>query len=153
MMTPEQEVKAEELYKANPKISREAVAEGIGLGTGNRSVRDWLRLRKGPSKSLVVGITMTRPVISVQVKGKTLDEFRQQYDKSYIIPTRVKDALKAMGNTWEYEGPFAKQACVTLADLGDVREQFIDHVVILSRDGRRAWAGTAATAEAMRKMI
>jgi len=67
--------------------------------------------------------------------GRTLAEFRQQYDKSTIVPGRVKAVLKQLGTGgWEYEVQFAKIAQVSLADLSVFRDQFSAHVVQL-REG------------------
>lgn len=85
--------------------------------------------------------------------GRSLADFRATYDKSYIIPRKIKAALTSLGSGWEYEVGFAKAAAVSLSDLGAFRDQFADHVVTLGREGRRAWAGTKSTAEAMRKML
>jgi len=85
-------------------------------------------------------------------RGRSLSEFRQTYDKSTIIPSRVRAALKTLAGGWEYEVQFAKLAGVSLADLGLFRDEFAGHVVTL-REGRRAWAGTVKTAQAMREML
>lgn len=84
--------------------------------------------------------------------GRPLAEFRKQYDKGYIVPARVKEALRGLGAGWEYEVQFARMAGVSLSDLGNFRDQFADHVVCL-HGARRAWAGTPATAKAMREML
>lgn len=86
-------------------------------------------------------------------KGKTLADFRATYDKAFIVPRKIKTALQMLGaSAWEYEVAFAKLAEVSLADLGIFRDQFAAHVVSL-REGRRAWAGSVATAKAMREML
>ena len=69
------------------------------------------------------------------------------------MPWKVREALRILGNGWEYEVAFAKAAGVSLADLATYRDQFAAHVVQLSREGRRAWAGTKAAADQMRKML
>jgi hypothetical protein len=101
---------------------------------------------------LVRGQAKSTGSASAQKTGKSLADFRQQYDKDFIIPTRVKAALKELGGGWEYEVQFAKVAGVSLADLGNYRDQFIDHVVTL-KESRRVWAGTVQMAETMRGMI
>ena len=85
--------------------------------------------------------------------GKSLSDFRQTYDKSYIVPNKIKAALKVLGNGWEYESVFAKQAGVSLMDLGAVRDQFAPFIVVIGRESKRAWAGSKATADAMRRML
>ncbi len=86
-------------------------------------------------------------------KGRSLAEFRSAYDKGYIVPRKITAALKALRNGWEYEVQFARLAGVSLADLAAFRDQFAEHVVSLHRDGRRAWAGTAAVAREMKEML
>jgi len=90
---------------------------------------------------------------SVQTVGKSLAEFRNQYDKATIVPNKIKAALKQLGGGWEYEVDFGKMAGVSAQDLGRFRDQFSDHFVQIGRDGRRAWAGTTTTAKAMREML
>lgn len=85
--------------------------------------------------------------------GRSLVEFRNTYDKSTIVPNKIKDALRTIGSGWEYEVAFAKLAGVSLADLGLFRDAFAAHVVQIGREGRRAWAGTKNTAEVMRRML
>jgi len=101
----------------------------------------------------IVGVD-TKPATTTDARraGRSLADFRATYDKATIIPAKVRAALKALGSGWEYEVQFAKLAGVSLADLGTFRDGFAEHVVSL-REGRRAWAGTAATAKAMREML
>jgi transposase-like protein len=84
--------------------------------------------------------------------GRSLNEFRLTYDKDTIVPARIRAALRELGQGWEYEAQFVRLAGVSAADLGNYRDQFADHVVSL-RESRRAWAGTTATAKAMREML
>lgn len=85
--------------------------------------------------------------------GRSLAEFRAQHDKDFIIPARIKEGLKQLGDSWAYEMEFVKLAGVSLGDLGNYREQFAEHVVVVRRDGKRAWAGTTASAAKMREML
>ena len=85
-------------------------------------------------------------------KGRTLKEFKETYDKATIVPQRIRNGLKMLGQGWEYEVLFAKMAGVSLADLSAFRDQFADHVITL-KESRRAWAGSAAVAKAMREML
>jgi hypothetical protein len=84
--------------------------------------------------------------------GRSLSDFRAAYDKAFIVPRKVKEALKRLGGGWEYEVNFAKMAQVSLSDLGMFRDEFAEHVVEL-HGGRRAWAGTAGMARQMRDML
>lgn len=84
--------------------------------------------------------------------GKSLKEFRETYDKSTIVPQKIRNGLRMLGQGWEYEVQFAKMAGVSLADLGMFRDQFSEYVIPL-RESRRAWAGTLGVAKAMREML
>ena len=94
-----------------------------------------------------------KPAAAAPKAGKSLGEFRATYDRNFIVPQKIKAALAKLRGGWEYEVDFARLAGASLMDIGRVREQFADHLVVVGRDGRRAWAGTKATAEAMRKML
>jgi hypothetical protein len=86
--------------------------------------------------------------------GRALADFRATFDKAYIVPQKIKAALGVLGKSaWEYEVDFAKMAGVSMADLGRFRDQFADYVVTVNRESRRAWAGSTATARAMREML
>jgi hypothetical protein len=85
-------------------------------------------------------------------KKKTLADFRSTYDKSYVVPKKIKAALSDMGASWEYEVDFAKQAGVSLSDIGMFRDQFNEHIVQV-KEGRRMWAGTKSMANQMREMV
>ncbi len=122
------------------------------LGMPRSSLWDLLHLDKGsytpPTKSATLAKADVRPAA-----GRSLTEFRAAHDKDFIVPGRIREALKTLGDGWDYEVPFAKAAGVSLADLGVYREQFADHVVVVRRDGKRAWAGKASTAAKMREMV
>lgn len=87
--------------------------------------------------------------------GRTIDEFRAAYDKSFIVPQKVKAALEKLGDGWLREMDFAKLAGVNPNDLAAFREMFEDHIVALngSERGKRAWAGTKALAKRLREML
>lgn len=127
-MTSEQ---AKELIQKHGSVRKASEASGVGRKT-------LTRLSKAESSGRRV--------------GKSLLEFRSQYDKDFIVPHKVTQALKALGNKWEYEVEFARLAGVGLADLGNYRSKFAEHVVSL-RDSRRVWAGTTALAKTLKEMI
>ena len=84
--------------------------------------------------------------------GRSITEFKESHDKSYIVPKKIKAALAALGGGWEYEMPFAKLAGVSLGDLSAYRAMFEDHIVMVEKS-KRAWAGTRLTADKMREMV
>lgn len=111
------------------------------LGVPRTTFTGWLK-----------GVPAKNPV-NGERSGRSLVDFRALHDKAFIVPRKLADALKTLGDGWEYEVQFAKLAGVSLADLGNFRDQFAEHVVALRRDGKRAWAGTKAAAKKMREMV
>lgn len=140
-MTAEQTVKLKQVYKATPGIGRGVLAKKAGV-TENQA-RVFLRNSGKAGCGTMV----------VDKKGKSLADFRNTYDKSTIVPAKIRTAIKALGaGGWEYEVAFAKIAGASLSDIGMFRDKFADYIVSL-KDSRRAWAGSASTAKAMREMI
>jgi hypothetical protein len=87
-------------------------------------------------------------------RGKTLAEFRAVWDKSTIIPARLREGLRQLGaNGWEYELAFAKLAGVSMQDLSNYREMFADFIVLLDHGKRKAWAGSVAMAARMKEAL
>lgn len=96
------------------------------------------------------------PGVRVPTAGRSLDEFRSSYDRSYIVPRKIKDALVKLADGWLREVDFAKLAGVSPTDLAAYRAEFEeDHVVALTGAdrGKRAWAGTKRVATKMREMV
>ena len=85
--------------------------------------------------------------------GKSLAEFRSKHDKDYIVPKKIADALKMLGNGWENEVDFIRLAQLSTTDLAMYRDQFAEHWVVVDRSGKRVWAGTKTLAEEMRGML
>ena len=130
---------------------RKTVVAAKELGINESSMRKRLqqaRVRFGS----IDQVASSEP--TVNGKGRSLEEFRGQHDKDYIVPKRLREALKVLGASgWEYEALFARLAGVGLADLANYRELFADYVVAVQRDGKRAWAGSPAMAAKMRAMV
>lgn len=123
--------------------SQRAAATALGI-----SRTTFRRIHKGQKSTVQTKFTPSSPA-----KGKSLTDFRKAYDKDFIVPKKVRDAIKELGSTWEYESVFAKNAGVSLSDLGNYRDMFSDYIVSLKRDGKRAWAGTKQLAQQMREMV
>lgn len=88
--------------------------------------------------------------------GRSIEDFKAAYDKSFIVPRKIKEALAKLGDGWLRELDFAKLAGVNPNDLAAFRASFEeDHVVVLtgSERGKRAWAGSKRTATRMREML
>jgi hypothetical protein len=137
-------------------MTREQAGAALKKYGGQRAAAAAMKVSRKTLRKAMAGDGKPAAALAAKpiAKARTLTEFRAQYDKGYIVPARVKDALKRLGASgWEYEVDFAKLAGVALADLGRFRDQFADFVVAIGRDSRRAWAGSKATANAMREML
>ena len=84
---------------------------------------------------------------------KSLADFRDKYDKSFIVPKRIKAALKNLGKGWLYEIDFAREAGVAIRDLYAYRDQYAANIVHIPKENRRVWAGTPELARQMREML
>lgn len=91
---------------------------------------------------------------NAKTQGRTLADFRSEHDKSFIVPQRIRDALKKLGNGWEYEVGFMRLASLSTTDLAAYRDEFSDHIVMVGgRNTKRVWVGTKELAAQMRQMI
>lgn len=132
--------------------SKSAAARALGIPRANLYSRLEGRPEGYPKRTLE-GLAAARATAG-DTPVRTLAEFRAQFDKDFIVPRKIKFALKALGASgWDYEQQFAKRAGVSLCDLANYREQFAEHLVVLKRDGKRAWAGTPRMASEMRAMV
>ena len=118
------------------------------LGVDRTTFRRW---RKDGPPAVA---RQSKPLSPDKPAGRSLADFRAAHDKAFIVPGKIREALKTLGqNGWEYETQFAHLAGVSLADMGNFRDAFSAHIVEVKRDGKRAWAGTPALAERMRGML
>lgn len=87
--------------------------------------------------------------------GKSLQEFRAEHDKSYIVPLKIREAIKKLGvDGWEYEVQFLRLAGLSVTDLAAYRDEFADHFVVVGgRNPKRLWAGSVGLAQKMREMV
>lgn len=87
--------------------------------------------------------------------GRSFEDFRSAFDRSTIVPGRIKSALAELGSNWEREIEFSKLAGVSIADLAAFRAAFEEHIVVLNREhhGKRVWVGNKNVAAKMREML
>lgn len=135
-------------------MSRQEVLAAVTKHGAERRAAKALGISRNKLRA-ILGKPERAPVTVTEAtrKVRTLTDFRKEFDKSFIVPTRIKNGLRTLGTGWDYEVSFAKLAGVSLTDLAAFRDQFADHIVHLERSGRRAWAGSKATADAMRRML
>lgn len=87
-------------------------------------------------------------------KGRNLESFRKTFDKSVIVPDRIRAGLAALGDSWEYEVDFIKRCGLSTTDFSRFRDQFEDFMVEIrsgSQRQRRVWAGTKKFAAKLRE--
>lgn len=83
---------------------------------------------------------------------KSLDDFKRSHDKSFIVPSKIRAALKGLGpRGWAYEVEFIRLAGLSTTDLAAYRDQFEEHLVLVDRI-KRVWAGSETFAAELRKM-
>lgn len=120
-----------------------AAKRGIKAGNLNHNAFDNLVARSVPSKKTTS-------------LGKSLTEFRAQYDKSYLVPMAIEEGLKNLGDdAWEYEAAFIKICGLSQTDFGRFREEFAEYYVVVdgTRSGKRIWAGSKNLAAQLRRLV
>lgn len=86
--------------------------------------------------------------------GKSLQDFRAEHDKSFIVPKRIREAITKLGDGWLYEVEFLRLAGLSTTDLAAYREEFLEYTInVGGKTPRRIWAGTKALAQKMRDLI
>jgi hypothetical protein len=86
--------------------------------------------------------------------GKSLTDFRAAHDKSYIVPNKIRAALKQLGDGWEYEMDFMRIAGLSVTDLAAYREPFEKFTVLIGgRNAKRVWFGSEKAAADARAMV
>lgn len=108
----------------------------------------------------------SKPILAVAVPdqsktaaksaGKSLADFQAVYDRNYIVPKKIRDALEKLGpDGWENEIEFIKLAQISVTEMARYREQFAAHVVEVRAHGsvqKRVWAGSAKFAAHLREL-
>ena len=89
---------------------------------------------------------------------KTLAQFQQTYDRNVIVPRKIDDALKRLGDGWETEMEFMKAAGVSNVELAAFRDNYADYIVVVasatgSPNRKRIWFGSKTAASVARKMV
>lgn len=93
-----------------------------------------------------------------KLPAKTLNSFREKFDRSVVVPNKIKAALQSLldehgPEAWESEGEIIKRSGISMTDMGEFREMFEKHIVKVrerNRDERRIWFGDAKVAAKVR---
>ena len=144
-------------FKAND-ITTEQIQEAVErLGSMRKAAAEIGMSRSGIQDRLkkVGGCTPPQKPKGSKPAGRSLDEFRAKYDKDYIVPSRIREQLAAIGpDCWLYESEMvAEMPGVNYNDLANYRDMFSEHIVWVRRESKRAWAGSAKLAEQLRAML
>jgi hypothetical protein len=97
-----------------------------------------------------------KPEPAKKAEGKDFTAFRKLYDKSLIIPERIKVALASLGEGWESEADFVKRCNLSTSDFARYRDFFADYFIEVRAMGKgptRVWAGTTAYTEKLRETL
>lgn len=89
-------------------------------------------------------------VVSAKVPAKIGNDtgaFRAAHDKSFIIPNRIREGLKKLGNkTWLYEADFIKLCGgISTTDFSRFREGFTEYFFEARTIGgspKKVWCGS-----------
>ena len=87
-------------------------------------------------------------------KGKDLAAFRSAHDKSFIVPKKIKEALEALGDSWEYEGDLIRRCGLSQIDFANYRDHFSEHWFLVGgKSPKRIWAGTKKFCDSLREKV
>lgn len=80
--------------------------------------------------------------------GLTLAELNARYNPNVIIPAKIREALKSLGDNALPSEEFRKLANISTTQLSQFADQFSEHHIPVRDAGRTRllWAGTAAFA-------
>jgi hypothetical protein len=84
-------------------------------------------------------------------KVKSVDQFRDLYDKDTIIPRKIEAGIASLGDGWVYESEFSRLAEVSHSQLSTYREGYLDHVV--QTPDKKIWVGDVKIAQKMRELV
>jgi hypothetical protein len=89
--------------------------------------------------------------------GKSKDDFRALYDKNFIVPTKIKQYLAALGpRTWETEKEMCSKAGISTTDISAFRSQFEEYIVLAREPGKHPqtlWCGSKSFATELKGMV
>jgi len=89
---------------------------------------------------------------------KTIDDFKTTHDRTYLIPTAIKNALSDLGpEHWLTEAEFMKSRHfrahkITKLEIQEYSPPFEGYIVELPR-GKSAWAGSTELATQLQTMV
>ncbi len=87
--------------------------------------------------------------------GMSMAELNAKYNPAVIIPTKIREALKKLGNAAVEEQDFRALVGTNSSMISAYRDEFIDHVIPVRRGGatKYIWAGTTEFAQEARDAL
>lgn len=86
--------------------------------------------------------------------GKSVEDFRKNHDRNYIVPEKIRAGIAQIGDGWVYESEFLKLASLSTTDLATFRDQFEDFWVVADKSSKkRVWCGSEEFAAQLREMV
>jgi len=102
---------------------------------------------------LLGGAYTPAPASATANARRTLQSFREQFDKDTIVPRRITDFLKKMaddGDLWIPEAELRERTHISAATLNTYRDMFAGHIVQVDR--KNIWAVNKGVANQIRRM-
>lgn len=94
------------------------------------------------------------PSPAPKAAGRSVLDFRAEHDKSFIVPQRIREGIKKLGEGWEYEVGFLRLSGLSTTDLAAYRDEFSEFTVMVGgRNPKRVWAGSKELAAQLRQMV
>lgn len=94
---------------------------------------------------------------SAKPRGRGLEAFRENHDRAFIVPKRIRDGLESLGDSWEYEAEFIRRCNVASHEFANYRDLFKDFCIETPSTngarGKRVYAGTRTFAAKLRAAL
>jgi hypothetical protein len=112
-----------------------------------------LGIHRDTMAKLIGGKYIPAPVPARAATRRTIQSFREQFDKDTIVPRKIQDFLSSMsddGDLWIPESELRERAHISATTLNLYREQFAGQIVAVDR--KNIWCVNKGVANQIRKM-
>lgn len=98
---------------------------------------------------------MTKHAPAIEIPGRTLADFVNENDRNIVVPRKIEAALARIGTQWRKAVEFQKESGVSLIELNAFRDQYLDYIVVVRKDGKPSdiWFGDKDAAAEARKSV
>jgi hypothetical protein len=95
--------------------------------------------------------------VTAKARGRNLEAFRENHDRAFIVPKRIRDGLESLGDSWEYEAEFIRRCGVATHEFSTYRDLFADFCIetpsVNGGRPKRVYAGTRTFAAKLRAAL